>query len=240
MGHKIRLWICPCCRATYSRKKYDPVCPYDPCSLCGIPYCKAIKYPSPNYYSYKCKHRKKRESAAKFKRDYYRKPRNLGGQVLKISSETMKAFRSLQKSKRYDSFERRTNIFLKLLYKDMNNYPDHSYRRYIDKDSNIKKCQGGIALIPVFKIRWSKTYYNSHHNCMYQHIYRRADFIRVFQINLSIKGYRSFTKEDVCRDLFYFICDWICSMFGLSHSKDYRHKWFKWFSKKLNINGGVK
>jgi len=230
MAKKVRLWVCPCCRKFYPRKKSVRESPYT-CALCGhIKFKKGIKYPEKNYYNYKCKHRRKRAAAEKFKKDYYLKPRNLGGQVLKISPDTMKAFRSLRAARRFDSFERRANIFLQLLYKDMTNYPDDCYRKYVDKaDYSIKKAQGGVAIIPVLKVMKVPD------DRFYHTIYDRANLIKVFEIMISKNLIPS--SPYMYNSLFKQVLYWIESLQGHSHGEFFSQ--LKWFQKKFNIIGGA-
>ena len=190
MPKKNRYWICPCCKACYNRmKKEGDQCRLGQCSTCGCDYKKGYVYPKKNWYNYRCKHRRARDKASDFKQDYYRKPRNLGGQVLRISPASHKAFTMMKGAKRVDSFERRANIFLQSIYKDLNNYESHQYIKYIDPvNYKIKQKQGGVAMIPSFKLV-KIPQYNS--LGLYCDIYTRSEFIKIFQIESGYSYCRS-------------------------------------------------
>lgn len=143
---KTRLWVCRSCGKAWRRYRADTEPPH---YCCGKPVVKARAYPKRK----KPKHQAIREKIAKFRQTYCSKPRTNIGTVLRISSETRKAFRHVLKAKQKPTLLKRAQAFIDVLQKDVCLYntskdKETCYTKQIDQDGKISRSKGGITNAP--------------------------------------------------------------------------------------------
>jgi hypothetical protein len=149
---KTRSWICPCCWASWYRKKSStqPI-------FCGN--CKIHAVAGRKFFQQRvCKHQRIRDKLERFKQTYYSKVRNISGMVLRISRETKALWRNVVKCQQRPVFLKRAQLFADSIIKDCWNAPEGKYARYITSRGTIEGSRGGWSTAPAIRLQ-EKTFY---------------------------------------------------------------------------------
>jgi len=222
---KTRTWRCPCCNISIRRYKNNHDRPK--CKRCNIYMVKSIK----QTIQRKCRCVRIDEKKRKFKERYYTKVRNIGGEILKISTETNQLWKSIRKVKQKPAFLRRANLWLESLNKDLWNCKDENKMfKIINNNGIIERHKGGMTSTPeiIFK----------DYNINIKGQYTRHFTKDIHEIFIHIKYPILDMRATLLHEVVHFLDD-VVDMggigIGLCHDY-YFQKRLEWMSKKFKVN----
>lgn len=106
---RIRLWICPCCRRCWGRRKTDARAVR--CFICGEETRAGRVYPQQR----RCAHERASNKVSEWKESRYSSPRRQSGRKLILTPDLRSAWREVRKAKTRPNFERKASAFLSVL-----------------------------------------------------------------------------------------------------------------------------
>lgn len=113
---KLRLWVCPCCKACWHRRKTDRVSYCRTCDSMGMR--KAYVYPVQRRT--RCKHQLQRDRKLAFESRYHSVVRKANGHAFKPSARLRKMWKLVVQAKQKRSVISRGRIWLDQLAKEAN------------------------------------------------------------------------------------------------------------------------
>lgn len=120
---RLRLWICPCCRRCWGRRKTETRAIR--CYICGEETRAGRVYPKRR----RCAHERAGDKFNEWKESRYSSPRRQSGRKLILTPELRAAWRDVRRTKTRPNFERKASAFLAILLEHASDTMDeHGHR----------------------------------------------------------------------------------------------------------------
>jgi len=209
---KRRLWVCKQCGRAWFRKRKDDTSTH---YCCGQYAVKGRVFPKRKT----SKRERLNAKIQKFNDGYLVKPRTSIGTVLRISRESLRAFKLCMKAKTRPALIRKANLFVESIGKDIHLYQtpkdsDKSWVKRIDKEGYIHRSKGGMTGVPIVKMSENDMGYT-------KGLYTRHFIMGVHSITLGCKEKIPDIKSTLIHETLHFI-DANCEMSHRGHDHYWR------------------